>query len=135
MEKSWDVIVVGGGPAGLSAALVLGRCGRKVLVCDRGTPRSWASKAMHGFLTRDGTPPAEFGRPAREELERYPTVSCRTVEVERAARLNNGFTIQLGDESAWARKILIATGVLDQLPDIEGFAELFGTGVFQCPYC
>ena len=70
----WDVVIAGAGPAGLSAALVLGRARRKVLLCDTGTPRSWASKEMHGFLTRDGVPPAEFRRLAHKELTRYPGV-------------------------------------------------------------
>lgn len=135
MDNAWDVIIVGAGPAGLSAALVLGRCCRKVLICDRGTPRSWASKAMHGFITRDGMPPEEFLRLSRGELRRYDTVSFRPTEVKHAKRLDEGFSVRLENEEVRTRKLLIATGVLDQLPPIEGFAELFGSSVFQCPYC
>ncbi|MEO6186480.1 MAG: NAD(P)/FAD-dependent oxidoreductase [Steroidobacteraceae bacterium] len=130
-----DVVVVGAGPAGLSAALILGRCCRTVLVCDRGTPRSWASKAMHGFTTRDGVPPDEFRRAAIQELERYPAVSLWRGEVTFAKRDGNGFIVQLGNETVRARKLLIATGVMDQLPEIEGLAAAFGISVFQCPYC
>lgn len=72
-EPSYDVVIVGAGPAGLSAALILGRCRRKVLLCDRGTSRNWASRAMHGFISRDGIAPTEFAAQARAELERYPS--------------------------------------------------------------
>ena len=80
----YDVVIVGGGPAGLSAALVLGRCRRTVLVCDNGHPRNEASQSMHGFLTRDGIPPLEFLRRAREELTQYTTVDVRDVTVTDA---------------------------------------------------
>jgi thioredoxin reductase len=136
MRALWDVVIVGAGPAGLSAALVLGRCRRTVLICDRGTPRSWASKAMHGFITRDGIPPGEFRRMAHAELRRYSTVAFWRGEVQKAKRNAKGhFIIQMGRRTAHARKLLIATGLLDQLPAINGAAELFGTSVFQCPYC
>lgn len=131
----YDVIIIGAGPAGLSAALILGRCCRKVLVCDRGTPRGWASKAMHGFITRDGQQPEEFAALARTELLRYPSVTCQAVEVREAWRVATGFAVRVGADTAHARKLLIATGVADQLPDIEGLPPLFGSSVFQCPYC
>src|SRR5690242_15656699 len=86
----WDVVIVGAGPAGLSAALVLGRACRKVLLCDTGTPRSWASKEMHSFLTRDGTAPAEFRRIAHQEIGRYRNVAFRQVEVQHAERTRDG---------------------------------------------
>jgi thioredoxin reductase len=132
----FDVVIVGAGPAGLSAALILGRCGRKVLLCDRGTPRNWASKAMHGFLSRDGIDPGEFTAIALRELERYPAVRFEAVEVSRAARSPpEGFTVIAGAREVRARKLLIATGLVDQLPPIDGVAGFFGTSVFQCPYC
>lgn len=132
----FDVIIVGAGPAGLSAALILGRCGRKVLLCDRGTPRNWASKAMHGFLSRDGIDPGEFSAIALRELERYPDVRFEAVEVNRAAPSPpDGFTVTAGTRTVSARKLLIATGLVDQLPPIDGLADLFGSSVFQCPYC
>lgn len=135
-RRSWDVVIVGAGPAGLSAALVLGRCTRSVLICDRGTPRSWASKAMHGFITRDGVPPGEFQRLAHEELKRYKTVRFWRGEVADAvSRPAGGFDVLVGKEIVHSRKLLLATGVMDRLPGIEGLLELFGTSVFQCPYC
>jgi thioredoxin reductase len=133
----WDVIIAGAGPAGLSAALILGRCCRRVLLCDAGTPRSWASHAIHGYLSRDGVDPNEFRAKARAELARYDTVTFRLVEVTRAARISSGgFTIGLregADEQC--RKLLLATGVLDELPRIIGVEKFFGTSVLPCPYC
>jgi thioredoxin reductase len=135
--KTWDVVIAGAGPAGLSAALVLGRARRSVLLCDTGTPRSWASKEMHSFLTRDRIAPERFRRIAHEEIARYPGVRFRPVEVKSASRLPDGtFTVTLGrNRTVLARKLLIATGVFDHLPPIEGAEALFGTSVFQCPYC
>jgi thioredoxin reductase len=132
-----DVIVVGAGPAGLSAALMLGRCRRKVLVFDGGRPRNAPSHALHGFLTRDGTSPAEFLRLARAELTQYETVSVRHAEVTAAECRSDGrFVVELaGGEEFSARKLLLATGVVDNLPQIDGFRELYGRGVFHCPYC
>ena len=133
--KVWDVVIVGAGPAGLSAALVLGRCCRSVLVCDRGTPRSWASKAMHGFISRDGVAPSTFRRTARKELSRYPNVHYWRGEVKRVVRGDNAFGVYLQRRIVRARKLLLATGVFDQLPAIPGFETLFGRSVFPCPYC
>lgn len=132
----WDVVVAGAGPAGLSAALVLGRACRRVLVCDTGTPRSWASKEMHAYLGRDGTPPARFLGLARKEVLAYPGVRFAPVEVKAARRSRQGFTVTLaGRASVRTRKLLIATGLFDIVPRIPGIDELFGRTVFQCPYC
>src|SRR5437762_6613932 len=95
----YDVIIVGAGPAGLSAALILGRSRRRVLVCDTGRPRNAASRAMHGFLTRDGIPPREFLAAAREQLRQYDTVELRDVEVLEAACQNARFHAILADGS------------------------------------
>lgn len=132
-----DVIIVGAGPAGLSAALMLGRCRRSVLVLDSGQPRNGASHALHGFLTRDGTSPAEFLRLARVELTAYETVALRDAEVASAECQPGGrfeVTLTTG-ERFHARKLLLATGVVDRLPDIPGFEQLYGRSVFHCPYC
>lgn len=131
-----DVIVVGAGPAGLSAALFLGRCRRRVLVCDAGAPRNAASHVLHGFLTRDGIAPAEFLRIGREQLRPYANVELREVRVTDARRVGDRFELTLDDgQRVSSRKVLLATGVVDQVPDIEGFAALYGRSVFHCPYC
>lgn len=134
---SRDVIIVGAGPAGLSAALMLGRCRRSVLVFDNGQPRNRRSGALHGFLTRDGTPPADFLRLARRELQTYDTVELRDAEVVGAeCGPDRCFWVSLASgERFVARKLLLATGVVDRLPEIPGFRELYGRSVFHCPYC
>jgi thioredoxin reductase len=132
----FDVIIVGAGPAGLSAALILGRSLRKVLVCDTGHPRNAASRAMHGYLTRDGMPPSEFLRVAREQMQQYETVELLNAEVVAAECVNGRFRVTLnGGIQHVSRKLLIATGVSDNLPDLPGFRELYGVAVFHCPYC
>jgi thioredoxin reductase len=132
-----DVIIVGAGPAGLSAALILGRCRRSVIVFDTGVPRNAASQALHGYLTRDGIPPRELLRIGRAELAQYNTVAIRDAEVvsaecQRDARF--GVTLASG-ERITSRKLLLATGVVDNLPEIDGFRECYGRSVFHCPYC
>jgi thioredoxin reductase len=132
----YDVIIVGAGPAGLSAALMLGRCRRRVLVCDTGRPRNAVSRAMHGFPTRDGMPPLEFLALARRELRQYDTLELRHVEVVDAACRDGRFDVSLASgEQVASRKLLIATGVVDNVPAIPGFRELYGVSVFHCPYC
>lgn len=131
-----DVLIVGAGPAGLSAALVLGRCRRQVLICDAGRPRNAASLGLHGFLTRDGIEPTEFLRIGRKQLRPYETIELRQTEVTDARRLTSGFEVTLSNgERISSRKLLLATGVVDDVPAIEGLAELYGRSVFHCPYC
>lgn len=132
----FDVIIVGAGPAGLSAALILGRCRRRVLVCDTGEYRNYASHELHGFLTNDGMNPRELLRIGREQLQPYDTVELRYIAVTDARRDEESFTVTLEDGSnEETRKLLLASGVVDELPDIPGFAELYGRGVHHCPYC
>jgi thioredoxin reductase len=132
---SADVVVVGGGPAGLSAALMLGRCRRSVVVCDDGRPRNRVSHALHGYLSRDGTPPTELLRIGRDEAEAYG-VAHRHVRVARIQPVERRFAVHLEDgETLRARKVLIATGVEDHLPGHPGFEECYGRSVFHCPYC
>ena len=135
--NEWDVIIIGAGPAGLSAALILGRCCRRVLICDRGTPRSWASHAMHGYLSRDGVRPDAFRQQADEELRRYKTVEVRAEAVVSAQRVaQDQFNVLLeGGGEYRSRKLLLATGLMDELPPIPGVEPYFGVSVFPCPYC
>jgi thioredoxin reductase len=137
MPHTYDVVIVGAGPAGLSAALMLGRCRRSVLVCDTGNPRNAASHALNGYLTRDGISPAEFRALARRDLEKYDTIELRNVGVTAAVcRTDKRYDVTLADRQVvTARKLLIATGVCDNLPEIDGIRELYGRSVFHCPYC
>jgi thioredoxin reductase len=129
----YDVAIAGGGPAGLNAALMLGRARRRTLVCDSGRPRNSVSHAMHGFLSRDRTDPAEMRRLGRQELERYDTVEVRNGEVTEAVRGEDGFALALaGGGQVTARRLLLATGMLDELPSIDGLAELWGRGTYPC---
>jgi thioredoxin reductase len=135
-EPLFDVIIVGAGPAGLSAALVMGRCRRHVLVCDSGRPRNAASHGLQGYLTRDGIEPAEFLRIAREQLRQYETVALRHAEVIDARRVADTFEVTLASgEHLTSRRLLLATGVVDDIPQIEGLPAFYGTSVFHCPYC
>jgi thioredoxin reductase len=132
-----DVIIVGAGPAGLSAALVLGRACRQVLVFDNNRPRNYAARAIHGFLTRDGIGPFELRHLGLEELRRYDTVRVESAEVTDAVRNDDGtFRITVDDgRSFTSRRLLLATGVADILPDVPGLDEMYGQSVFHCPYC
>jgi thioredoxin reductase len=131
-----DVIVVGAGPAGLSAALVLGRCRRRVLVIDAGRPRNAGSRALHGFLTRDGIDPQELLRLGREQLRPYETVTLQHGEVRSARTLDEHFELSLDDGVPLrTRKLILATGVIDELPTLPDLERYYGRGVFHCPYC
>jgi thioredoxin reductase len=115
---------------------MLGRCRRRVLVCEAGEPRNARSKGLHNYLTRDGIAPLEFLRLARKEVEEYPTVEFLPAEVIDARQSTDGFTTVLSDRTELsARKLLLATGVVDELPDIAGLQPLYGTSVHHCPYC
>jgi thioredoxin reductase len=131
----YDVIIVGGGPAGLSAATILGRARRRVVVFDDGRYRNEASRGVHGFLTRDGLHPAELRRIAREQLARYD-VEYLCTHVTAAHAKEGGFEVVLADNSRYeSRKLLLATGVTDELPAVAGMERFYGAGVFHCPYC
>ena len=132
----FDVVIAGGGPAGLNAALMLGRVRRKVLLADAGEPRNGRSASLHGFLSRDGADPAELRRIARDQLGAYPSVQVRDAAAEAAAPVEEGFEVTFADgPPARARRLLLTTGVTDDLPPVEGLAGLWGRGVYHCPYC
>jgi thioredoxin reductase len=131
-----DAVIIGGGPAGLSAALVLGRCVRRVAVCDSGQYRNARSTALHCFMSRDGIAPSSLLEETRRQLERYETVSMLATKVRSVDRRDAQFTVVTDDGHALrARTLLVATGVVDELPGIEGIAKLFGRSVHVCPYC
>ncbi|MDR5699632.1 NAD(P)/FAD-dependent oxidoreductase [Agromyces aerolatus] len=136
-HTTWDVIIAGGGSAGLSAALMLGRSRRRVLVIDEGAPRNRFAGHMHGVLGRDHTSPLDLLEAGRAELGRYDGVVIRSGEiVEAAGDLERGFTVTLADgERHEGRRMLLATGLRDALPDVPGLAEQWGRGAFLCPYC
>lgn len=137
-HTTWDVIIVGGGSAGLSAALMLGRSRRRVLVVDEGRPRNRFAGHMHGVLGRDHTSPLDLLAAGRGELGRYEGVEIRTGAVTEvtAAAGREGFEVVLDDGSRHvAQRMLVATGLRDDLPQIPGLAEQWGRGAFVCPYC
>ena len=131
-----DVIVIGGSYAGMAAALQLVRARRSVLVVDGGRRRNRAASHSHGFLGQDGVDPAQIARTARTQLEAYPTLSWHDGDVIEASGEKDAFSVTLGDGAQYhARRLLLATGVSDTLPDIEGLSERWGTSAFHCPYC
>jgi thioredoxin reductase len=130
-----DVLVVGGGVAGLSGALTLARARRSVLVVDSGEPRNAPAAAAHGLLSRDGMPPLELLRVGREEVVGYggQIVSDRAVS---ARRVEGGFVVAAGSGRSFrARRLLVTTGLVDELPDVPGLRERWGRDVLHCPYC
>lgn len=132
----YDVVIVGGGPAGQAAALVLGRARVCTLLIDHGTPRSSAAGVMHGFVTRDGSSILDFRSIADEQLRAYPAVSRCRDRVLGIAGVADEFCIQLSSGgSALARRVLLCCGIEDGLPPVPGLPEAWGKGVFGCPYC
>jgi thioredoxin reductase len=131
----YEVIIIGGGPAGLSAALMLGRCRRKVLLFDSGKYRNQRSRAMHGFLSRDGINPMEFLRMCKQELTKYG-VQIIEEEIDIGEKIEDVFLlIDRHGKKYTSKKVLIATGLRDSLPDIEGIDECYGKSIFHCPFC
>jgi thioredoxin reductase len=134
MNDTYDVVVVGGGAAGLSGAVALARSRRSVLVIDAGDPRNAPASYVHNFLTRDGTPPAEIYAAGRAEVTRYGG----RVETGRVTALGNDggrFLVRTGGRAVAARRLLVATGVRDELPDVPGLAARWGIDVLHCAYC
>jgi thioredoxin reductase len=130
--QSYDVVVVGGGAAGLTAALVLGRARRRVAVVDAGAPRNAPAAHMQGFLSRDGMPPSELLAAGRAEVAGY---GVHLID-DQVSRIEPGFAVHLaGGQTLEARRILVATGVGDELPDLPGVRERWGRDLLHCPYC
>jgi thioredoxin reductase len=130
----WDCLIVGAGPAGLNAALVLGRARRRVLVLDHAEPRNAATHEMHGVLGHDGRDPADLRARGRDELGRYG-VDVVTAEVTGAGLLDGEVRLVSDRGTEVSRTVLLATGMLDELPDVPGFADVWGTSAHTCPYC
>ncbi|GAA0258981.1 NAD(P)/FAD-dependent oxidoreductase [Rhodanobacter caeni] len=130
-----DVIIVGGSYSGMAAALQLLRARRSVLIIDGGKRRNRRASHSHGFLGMDGVDPAELAHVARAQLEAYPTLAWLDGHVERATGTKDDFQVDCGGETHSARRLLLAIGVSDRLPDIPGLAERWGKSIFHCPYC
>ncbi|MFP5371096.1 MAG: NAD(P)/FAD-dependent oxidoreductase, partial [Actinomycetes bacterium] len=135
-SEQYDVVVIGGGAAGLSGAVALARSRRTVLVVDAGEPRNAPADGVHNHLGREGTPPGELLAFGRAEVTGYgaEVMDGRVTAVRRED--DGGFVVTLGDGRAVsARRLLVATGLVDELPDIPGVAERWGRDVLHCPYC
>jgi thioredoxin reductase len=136
MDERWDVVVVGGGAGGLSAALTLARSRRRVLVVDAGEPRNAPAAGVHNYLGREGTSPGELTAIGRAEVEGYGGVVRRGGVVSASSSPEGGFELGLADgERVWARRVVLATGVVDELPAVDGLRERFGRDLLHCPYC
>jgi thioredoxin reductase len=132
----YDVIIIGGGPAGLNAAVVLGRCRRQVLVFDTGKQRNRLSEGIHNYLTRDDMLPADFLKTAHKEINKYG-VQINHIEIIHAEKSGKGiFEVKDGQQEIYySKKLLVATGLRDKIPPVPGIESLYGQSVFHCPYC
>lgn len=131
-----DVVIIGGGPGGLCAALLLGRSRRNVAVIDAGHPRNAVVNATHGFLTRDGINPKELKELGLQEIKKYENISFIKDSVVHLEKRKNKFIVTTeADAIFYSKKVIVATGMVDDLPEIQGLKEVYGTSVFHCPYC
>ncbi len=136
MKSDYEVLVIGGGPAGLGAAMALGRLRRSVLVCDDFRPRNLAAAHMHNFAGNEGLSPLEWRKKARQDVEQYDTVKFFEGAVTSVVKIHGGFEATLSSKSSvTVKKVILAYGVQDRLPPIPGMQELWGKSVFQCPFC
>ena len=136
MDELWDCTIVGGGAAGLSAALVLGRARRRTLLVDAGAPSNLVADGIGGLLGHDGRPPGGLYATGRSELAAYPTVEVRTGEVVSGSRRDGVVDLRLRDGSRHlARRVLLATGMAYDRPDVAGLEQRWGRSVFHCPFC
>jgi len=133
---TWDCIVIGGGAAGLSAALVLGRARKRTLVIDAGRQSNAVSTGIGGLLGHDGRPPADLYAIGRDEVTGYPTTEIRDGEVVAGERIDGTFALTLADgRTETSRRVLLATGMDYRIPELDGVAERWGHTVFTCPFC
>lgn len=136
LEKSYEVLIIGAGPAGLAGAMTLGRLRRTALICDDGKPRNKSSKHMNNFPGYDGFSPSDWKMKVYTELNKYPSIQLHTERVLKVTSSDTGFIAELEfGNKIKVKKILLAYGIKDQLPDIEGIQELWGHTVVHCPYC
>ncbi|MEC5171985.1 MULTISPECIES: NAD(P)/FAD-dependent oxidoreductase [Chryseobacterium] len=136
MKNNFDVIIIGGSYTGLSAGMSLGRSLRNVLIIDSGKPCNWQTPHSHNFLTQDGKAPKEISEIAKDQVLKYETVSFLEGRVAKTSQNSEGFEVEIDNgEKFSAKKIILASGVKDQIPDIKGFAECWGISVIHCPYC
>ncbi|PIC79958.1 pyridine nucleotide-disulfide oxidoreductase [Sporosarcina sp. P18a] len=133
----YECAIIGGGPAGLSAALVLGRARRNIIVFDDDHARNRVSRASHGFLTRDGVPPSELRKIGREELTQYPSVTFHPQKIIAVERLDEShYELMTADgRTVRTQKVLFAVGLRDEQPNVPGIERFYGTSIFSCPYC
>jgi thioredoxin reductase len=132
----YDVIIIGGGPSGLNAAVVLGRCRRKVLLFDHGKQRNLKSHGMHNYLTQDGIKPIEFLARARKEIKKYGVILKYAAVTKATKKHKSHFIVTDEDGKIYhSKKLILATGLKDKLPEITGAAVLYGISMFHCPYC
>ncbi|GGH73162.1 thioredoxin reductase [Pullulanibacillus pueri] len=131
-----DCAIIGAGPAGLNAALVLARAKKQIVLFDEDQPRNAVTHESHGFITRDGIRPSEFKRIAKEELKKYPSLSIQEQRVIDIKKENHSFTIQTSEGHSYrSKKVILSTGLKDVLPSIEGIEQFYGTSLFSCPFC
>jgi thioredoxin reductase len=136
MVNTYDVAIIGGGPSGLAAALVLARSRCSTLLLDEGAPRNAPAPALHGFVTRDGASAQEFRDAAIDQLQQYPLFELRRARAERVDGSKGNFTVQFsGGEVARCRQLLLCTGLEDELSELDGLPEAWGKSAFDCPYC
>lgn len=136
MKSNYEVIIVGGSYAGLSAALALGRSLREVLIIDSSLPCNRQTPHSHNFITQDGVPPAEIAAIAKEQVLQYKSVDYITDLAVTSKKSQGGFEVKTeSDKIFWAKKVIFATGLKDEIPPISGFAECWGISLIHCPYC
>lgn len=136
MSTDYDVLIVGGGPAGLSAALSLGRMNRTALICDDGDPRNISSKHVHNFPSRDGVNPEKFRKKIKRDLEKYKTINFFNGCVNEIEKCENIFRTKFSNDKILTfERVILAHGIGDNMPDVPGFSDLWGKSVFNCPYC